>query len=60
VKIQCGYEVSEMVLLHNLIVVKTCLCMFKLAPVTISLHQSKFDGKVEVVTLVRHACVYVL
>jgi hypothetical protein len=41
---RCGYEVPGMILLHNLkgamqlITVKLCLCMFHLAPVTISMH----------------------
>jgi len=27
----CGYEVSGIILLQELVVVKTCLCMFQLA-----------------------------
>jgi len=33
-----GYEVPGMILVSHLIVVKTCLCMFQLASVTISTH----------------------
>jgi len=42
--IQSGYEVPRMILLrdlkgpYDLIVIKTCLCMFQLAPITISAH----------------------
>jgi hypothetical protein len=32
---ECDCEAPEMILLRDLIVVKTCLCKFQLAPVTI-------------------------
>jgi len=33
-----GYEVSGMTLLHDLIIVKTCQCIFQLVPIMISMH----------------------
>jgi hypothetical protein len=34
----CGYEVPGMILLRHLFVVKTCLCMLQVGPLTISTH----------------------
>jgi len=51
-----GYEITGIILQRDLIVVKTCLCMFQLVPVII---QRINASSVEDTTLIIRTCFYV-